>query len=170
MCIRDRPWGSLTGIRPTKIALSMLMEGRRNVEIAQRMREEYLVSREKTALAIAIANRELHILKDIDYEEGYSLYVGIPFCPSTCLYCSFTSYPISGWEDRIEEYLRAVSYTHLDVYKRQGRLFRTGRLYRSECVYRSERIYPVSYTHLDVYKRQLKEKPTSCPSFRAATH
>lgn len=105
---RQLPWGSLTGIRPTKIALSMLMEGRRNVEIAQRMREEYLVSREKTALAIAIANRELHILKDIDYEEGYSLYVGIPFCPSTCLYCSFTSYPISGWEDRIEEYLRAL--------------------------------------------------------------
>ena len=105
---RELPWGSLTGIRPTKIALSMLMEGRRNVEIAQRMREEYLVSREKTALAIAIANRELHILKDIDYEEGYSLYVGIPFCPSTCLYCSFTSYPISGWEDRIEEYLRAL--------------------------------------------------------------
>lgn len=105
---RELPWGSLTGIRPTKIALSMLMEGRRNVEIAQRMREEYLVGREKTALAIAIANRELHILKDIDYEEGYSLYVGIPFCPSTCLYCSFTSYPISGWEDRIEEYLRAL--------------------------------------------------------------
>ena len=84
---KELPWGSLTGIRPTKIALSMLMEGHRNVEIAAKMREEYLVSREKTALAIAIANRELHILKDIDYEEGYSLYVGIPFCPSTCLYC-----------------------------------------------------------------------------------
>ena len=72
----------------------------KNTEVAQEMRERYLVSPQKTALAITIANREREILKDIDYENGYSLYVGIPFCPSICLYCSFSSYPLKQWKDR----------------------------------------------------------------------
>ena len=72
------------------------------------MRKRYLVSPEKTALAITIANREREILKDIDYENGYSLYVGIPFCPSICLYCSFSSYPLKQWKDRVELYLDAL--------------------------------------------------------------
>ena len=50
----------------------------KNTEIAQEMRERYLVSAKKTALAITIANRERALLQDIDYEHGYSLYVGIP--------------------------------------------------------------------------------------------
>ncbi len=102
------PWGSLTGIRPTKIVMQMLEMGRSNVEIAEHMRTVYLASKEKVALSIMIANRERHILRDIDYQDGYSLYVGIPFCPSTCLYCSFTSYPLSKWEKRIDEYLDAL--------------------------------------------------------------
>ena len=53
---------------------------------------------EKTELSIDIAKRELGLLNKLDYEKGYSLYIGIPFCPSTCLYCSFTSYPLSAWE------------------------------------------------------------------------
>ena len=47
-------------------------------------------------------------MKDIPYENGYSLYVGIPFCPSICLYCSFSSSPISVWEDRVDAYLDAL--------------------------------------------------------------
>lgn len=102
------PWGTLTGIRPTKIAMEMLEEGKSNVEIARYMRDTYLASREKAALSVMIANRESYVLKDIDYQDGYSLYVGIPFCPSTCLYCSFTSYPLSKWEKRVDEYLDAL--------------------------------------------------------------
>ena len=80
------PWGNLTGIRPVKMAMGMLESGMKNTEIARYMREQYLVSPEKTALAVTIANRERDILKNIDYENGYSLYVGIPFCPSiSCL-------------------------------------------------------------------------------------
>ena len=67
-----------------------------------------MVSPQKTALAITIANREREILKDIDYENGYSLYVGIPFCPSICLYCSFSSYPLKQWKDRVYLYLDAL--------------------------------------------------------------
>ena len=102
------PWGNLTGIRPVKMAMGMLESGMKNTEIARYMREQYLVSPEKTALAVTIANRERDILKNIDYENGYSLYVGIPFCPSICLYCSFSSYPLERWRKYVEDYLDAL--------------------------------------------------------------
>ena len=105
---RTLPWGNLTGIRPAKLAMAMIESGMKNTEAAQEMRERYLVSPQKTALAVTIANREREILKDIDYENGYSLYVGIPFCPSICLYCSFSSYPLKQWKDRVDLYLDAL--------------------------------------------------------------
>ncbi len=105
---RTLPWGNLTGIRPAKLAMAMIESGMSNAETAAKMRELYLVSPQKTALAVSIANREREILKDIDYENGYSLYVGIPFCPSICLYCSFSSYPLKQWKDRVNLYLDAL--------------------------------------------------------------
>ncbi|MFR8170983.1 MAG: coproporphyrinogen dehydrogenase HemZ [Marvinbryantia sp.] len=102
------PWGNLTGIRPTKIPMGLLEQGWKNTEIADYMRKTYYTSNEKTALAISIANRERAILKDIDYQNGYSLYVGIPFCPSICLYCSFSSSPLSVWKSRVDDYLDAL--------------------------------------------------------------
>ena len=102
------PWGSLTGIRPAKIAMQHLEEGNSRGEILSYMEETYFCSREKAELALDIACREREILKDIHYEQGYSLYVGIPFCPTTCLYCSFTSFPITVWRERVEEYLGAL--------------------------------------------------------------
>lgn len=102
------PWGTLTGIRPVKIAMQLLEAGKSNVEIAAYMRDTYFASREKAALSVMIANRERHILRNVDYQDGYSLYVGIPFCPSTCLYCSFTSYPLSRWEKQVDAYLSAL--------------------------------------------------------------
>ncbi len=105
---RKLPWGTLTGIRPTKIAMGFLEEGRSEAWIRDYMRDTYLASSEKIDLSIEIAGRELSLLKKLDYEEGYSLYIGIPFCPSTCLYCSFTSYPLSMWAGRVDEYLDAL--------------------------------------------------------------
>ena len=88
--------------------MGLIESGMKNTEAAREMRERYLVSPQKTALAITIANREREILKNIDYENGYSLYVGIPFCPSICLYCSFSSYPLKQWKDRVDLYLEAL--------------------------------------------------------------
>lgn len=102
------PWGTLTGIRPTKIPMSMLEEGKSREQIETYMRETYFASQEKIDLCIEVAEEELKLLRKIDYENGYSLYIGIPFCPSTCLYCSFTSYPLGKWESRIDEYLDAL--------------------------------------------------------------
>ena len=102
------PWGNLTGIRPTKIAMTMLDEGKSEQDVAFYLMNEHFVSDEKAALGIEIAKREREILKTLHYEEGYSLYIGIPFCPTTCLYCSFTSYPISAWKNRVGDYLTAL--------------------------------------------------------------
>ena len=102
------PWGSLTGIRPTKIALTRLEEGWDEDAIRSFMKETYMASDEKINLSIELAAREKKLLEPLDYERGYSLYVGIPFCPTTCLYCSFTSYPISKWTGRTGLYLEAL--------------------------------------------------------------
>lgn len=104
----ELPWGNLTGIRPTKIPMALLEEGKSEEEIAHYMKETYFTSDEKIKLSIEIAERELQLLKKLDYEEGYSLYIGIPFCPTTCLYCSFTSYSLAAWKNRMDEYLDAL--------------------------------------------------------------
>ena len=105
---RTLPWGNLTGIRPTKLPMGMLAEGMRDAEIIAQLKETHAVSEEKAQLSLDIAKREKKILERIHYQDGYSLYIGIPFCPTTCLYCSFTSYPIAMWRKRIEDYLQAL--------------------------------------------------------------
>lgn len=102
---KSLPWGNLTGIRPTKIAMGMLEEGKDAQEILTFLQNAHYVSSEKAHLALDIAQREKQILSGIHYENGYSLYIGIPFCPTTCLYCSFTSYPICAHRQRVEEYI-----------------------------------------------------------------
>lgn len=105
---RQLPWGTLTGIRPTKIPMTLLNQGKDEAEILSYMKETYLLNDEKGLLAIDIAKREKELLSAVHDRDGYSLYIGIPFCPTTCLYCSFTSYPIVSWKKRIHEYLAAL--------------------------------------------------------------
>lgn len=105
---KTHPWGTLTGIRPIKLPMAMLEQGYSDTEIAQKLQTEYLIGDEKCKLSIQIAHKERALLDQLDYEDGYSLYIGIPFCPTTCLYCSFTSYPYSRWEKRMGEYITAL--------------------------------------------------------------
>ncbi len=105
---RELPWGNLTGIRPTKLAYAMLEEGKQDQEIIEELRNTHYVNQEKCELSIDIARRERELLSGIHYQGGYSLYIGIPFCPSTCLYCSFTSYPIAAHRQRVDQYIDCV--------------------------------------------------------------
>ena len=104
----DLPWGILTGKRPTKIVYGLIDQGFGDNEAADYLMEKYRVSSKKAALAVKIAKKEKRLLDTIDFVNGYSLYIGIPFCPTTCLYCSFTSFPITLWEKRVDEYLNAL--------------------------------------------------------------
>lgn len=105
---KELPWGTLTGIRPTKISMGMIEEGWTEEEILEAMKRTYFISDAKGRLSIEIAKRETEILSSLHYKDGYSLYIGIPFCPTTCLYCSFTSYPIVSWKKRVGDYLDAL--------------------------------------------------------------
>lgn len=105
---KDLPWGTLTGVRPTKIALEKIEQGKGPAEIIEHFQTTYHCTRQKAEICTKVAEYEYEILKGIEYEDQYSLYIGIPFCPSTCLYCSFTSYPIASYRSRVDEYLDAV--------------------------------------------------------------
>ena len=100
------PWGTLTGIRPTKIPLKKLMAGETEAEVQRYMKETYLCSDEKISLATNIAKRELSVMGEIG--DKYALYIGIPFCPSICLYCSFSSYPMGLYQKKSDAYLDAL--------------------------------------------------------------
>lgn len=102
------PWGTLTGVRPTKLVLTRMEAGKSEEEIKQYMKEEYLCSDEKLNLSLKIAKRELEILNQCDYQNGYSIYIGIPFCPTICNYCSFASYSLEKHENVLEQYLDAL--------------------------------------------------------------
>ncbi len=101
------PWGSLTGIRPVRLAMRRLDKGMDRDQTITSMKEEYLVSDEKAVLAVDIALRERRILSGLN-KEGYSLYINIPFCPTTCLYCSFTSNRTGKDREKVREYLKAL--------------------------------------------------------------
>lgn len=105
---RELPWGTLTGVRPTKIVYTLLEDGKNDREIRDYLKKEYYVSEKKGDLAIKVASNEKRLLEKLDYNNGYSLYAGIPFCPTTCLYCSFTSYPLAVWKDRVDTYVDAM--------------------------------------------------------------
>ena len=75
---RTLPWGILTGIRPTKLVYEQLEAGNCEEDIYHRMREEYLCSDDKIDMSIEIAHREAQLLKDMDYRNGYSLYIEFP--------------------------------------------------------------------------------------------
>lgn len=120
------PWGALTGIRPINIVTSIIEEKKfedfykepyninnSKESIKKYLSDEYYISNEKSDLIIDIANNELEILsrdKNENYKERYSIYVGVPFCKSTCLYCSFTSFDINKHKAMVSKYLDALEY------------------------------------------------------------
>lgn len=102
------PWGSLTGVRPTKIATEMLEHGETEEAVHKVYTDTYLTIPQKADICIEVAKREQELFRDFHYDEEYCIYIGIPFCPTRCLYCSFTSYPIAVYQDKVEAYLQAL--------------------------------------------------------------
>ncbi|MCF0145404.1 MAG: coproporphyrinogen dehydrogenase HemZ, partial [Eubacterium sp.] len=105
---RELPWGDLTGIRPVMLVSGLMKQGMSDPEILSYMQETWHVSEQKRQLALQIAKREKELLDPIRPETGYSLYIGIPFCPTICLYCSFGSHPLGVWKKRTGEYLTVL--------------------------------------------------------------
>lgn len=102
------PWGILVGIRPSKIALKYLEEGKSEDEIIELFRNKHLASEEKARLCIEVAKKEKKLVnKD---EKNIAIYIGMAFCPTRCFYCSFTANPIRGNKKLVNPYLEALTY------------------------------------------------------------
>ena len=97
-------WGALTGIRPGKLAERFLLEGNSSRQVDRILERTYFVSPERRRLAIETAQAGLRAKADLRPEE-ISLYVGIPFCPTRCAYCSFVSQSVERSLPMIEPYL-----------------------------------------------------------------
>jgi len=102
------PWGILTGVRPVKLIYGMLESGMNDEDVVRHMEGHYYADERKSRKGIVIARREMEVLNEIDYRNGYSLYIGIPFCPTTCAYCSFASFPLERNISYVGPYLKAL--------------------------------------------------------------
>lgn len=102
-----RPWGILNGIRPAKIATSLLLEGKGKEEILNHFITACETTREKAELAYEVALREFQVQEKM-YPDGVSIYIGIPFCPTRCLYCSFVTCGTRQAAKLIPDYVEAL--------------------------------------------------------------
>lgn len=101
------PWGILTGIRPTKVVRELEARGCSNNNISEKLYQEFGIAQEKIKLMLEVAKNEKRFLNDNDNNK-ISLYLGIPFCPDKCLYCSFMTNPIRRFNNLVEPYIEAV--------------------------------------------------------------
>ena len=116
------PWGLITGIRPSKMVRELSERGMQIPDIKNRFESVYECNTDKTELAIKVAQKEKLLIKTMP-ENSISLYVGIPFCPTRRLYCSFTSQSIKFSNKLTEPYmdalLKEISST-ADIIKERG--------------------------------------------------
>ena len=118
------PWGILHGVRPTKIVHRFIAGGLTEPEVVARLRREYEASEEKASCIARLAFRQLPFLAQSDVHT-VSIYVGIPFCLSRCLYCSFPSNVLPGkdvldrfmtvWKKDLAAVVAAVEKYHFRV-------------------------------------------------------
>lgn len=101
-----QPWGILTGVRPVKL-LRRLAEESSEEQAVKKFEKDFFVSNEKIALSRETEHNERKIL-ELSKPESFSLYVGIPFCPSRCSYCSFVMASIERAEKLIEPYTKLL--------------------------------------------------------------
>ena len=106
---KNYAWGSLMGVRPTKVLRRLLINGCDYKEARKILKDFYLVTDDKINLMETVVKKELELLD----KEHINLYIGIPFCPTKCKYCSFASYEIGGgvgrfYNDFVEALLKEI--------------------------------------------------------------
>ena len=104
-----QPWGILTGIRPVKLMHRKKQQGLSTGKIREQIREETMVSDEKIRLMEQIVERQLRAVPDLyGLKREVSLYIGIPFCPTKCAYCTFPAYAIGSKQGEVAPFLHGL--------------------------------------------------------------
>lgn len=98
------PWGILTGVRPGKVANKLIGTMGREKAAAELCRH-WLLSPEKAGLLVASVVNGYSLLRD----EGVSIYISVPFCPSRCHYCTFASLPLGSWQRKLGSYVTGAA-------------------------------------------------------------
>lgn len=106
---KTAPWGILHGVRPTKIVHRLMEQGLNRNGVIKRLQNDYEIQVDKANLITDIAYLQLPFLAKANDPKLISIYVGIPFCPSRCLYCSFPS-SILPSSQMTREYLKTLNY------------------------------------------------------------
>lgn len=101
------PWGILTGVRPSKLYRHLQQAGFSPEEIATKLQEVYRLSPEKAALLQEIDSVQAPFMRA--EPDGIGVYVGIPFCPTRCRYCSFPAYPLGTHGHLVAGFLRGLA-------------------------------------------------------------
>ncbi|MGI6588917.1 MAG: coproporphyrinogen dehydrogenase HemZ [Peptococcia bacterium] len=110
LLVEPSPWGILTGVRPTKIVHRLIDEGLSEERIMLHLTRDFAVSFERARLLFGVAAFQHPFLPNKQETPNLvSLYVGIPFCPTRCHYCSFPSFSLEQWGDLLEDYLQGLS-------------------------------------------------------------
>ena len=104
---RKPAWGALAGVRPTKITTKHLLEGGTPASADRLMRDVYYVTPERRQLAVDCSESTVKAVSLMD-KDDLSVYVGIPFCPTRCSYCSFVSRTVGKKTDLLDKYLAAL--------------------------------------------------------------
>lgn len=103
------PWGILRGVRPTKLVHRMLDMGMTQQDVMAALVNDYALVPEKAALVTEVGCRQRPFLHDANLRERLiSIYIGIPFCPSRCVYCSFPAYSLTQWGEMVAAFLAAL--------------------------------------------------------------
>lgn len=105
---REPPWGALTGVRPVKLPTKAMAAGASSAQAEHALRRVYRVSPLRAQLAMDCAQASLAVQQTLEPTE-FSLYVGIPFCPTRCTYCSFISADLKGALALVEPYVEALT-------------------------------------------------------------
>jgi oxygen-independent coproporphyrinogen-3 oxidase len=98
------PWGIMTGIRPAKLVNEFIDKGIGREEIMTKLKDDYYVARDKAVLLCEVAENQRKLFLNSN-ENSISMYVGIPFCPTRCLYCSFSSSTTAQYKKVIDLYV-----------------------------------------------------------------
>ena len=100
-------WGALAGVRPTKLSTKHLLAGGTEKSALKLLKDTYFVTAERAQLAVDCSASTVKAAALLE-ENDVSLYVGIPFCPTRCAYCSFVSRTVGKHTERLEDYLEAL--------------------------------------------------------------